>query len=149
MFESKCYIGNESDRKVQDPYTMRCIPQVHGIVNDTVKFCAKIIETEMNSATDNPMVLKDRQILISGGKWRRAFLRTHTRKKYLPSNFYSALEGNFHGEYPAKALDYLAIGVHELANISERRIERLVNCAYSEGLPSFLGMFYILIRMLT
>jgi histidine ammonia-lyase len=58
------------------------------------------------------MVLKDRHMLISGG--------------------------NFHGEYPAKALDYLAIGVQELANISERRIERLVNCAYSEGLPSFL-----------
>lgn len=66
----------------------------------------------MNSATDNPMVLRNRNILISGG--------------------------NFHGEYPAKALDYLAIGVHELANISERRIERLVNCAYNEGLPSFL-----------
>lgn len=66
----------------------------------------------MNSATDNPMVLRERNILISGG--------------------------NFHGEYPAKALDYLAIGIHELANISERRIERLVNCAYNEGLPSFL-----------
>lgn len=72
----------------------------------------RLIETEMNSATDNPMVLRDRNILISGG--------------------------NFHGEYPAKALDYLAIGIHELANISERRIERLVNCAYNEGLPSFL-----------
>jgi histidine ammonia-lyase len=58
------------------------------------------------------MVLNDRHTLISGG--------------------------NFHGEYPAKALDYLAIGIQELANISERRIERLVNCAYSEGLPSFL-----------
>lgn len=73
VFESKCYVGNEPDRKVQDPYTMRCIPQVHGIVNDTVKFCAKIIETEMNSATDNPMVLKDRQILISGGKLESLF----------------------------------------------------------------------------
>lgn len=112
VYESKCYIGNSADRKVQDPYTMRCIPQVHGVVVDTIKFCKHIIVTEMNSATDNPMVLKDRHTLISGG--------------------------NFHGEYPAKALDYLAIGVQELANISERRIERLVNCAYSEGLPSFL-----------
>ena len=112
VFESKCYLGNTADRKVQDPYTMRCIPQVHGIVIDTIKFCSGIINTEMNSATDNPMVLKDRHTLISGG--------------------------NFHGEYPAKALDYLAIGVQELANISERRIERLINCAYSEGLPSFL-----------
>lgn len=112
VFESKCYASNKNDRKVQDPYTLRCIPQVHGIVIDTINFSKNIITTEMNSATDNPMVLKDRHILISGG--------------------------NFHGEYPAKALDYLAIGVHELANISERRIERLVNCAYSEGLPSFL-----------
>lgn len=112
VYESKCYIGNVKDRKVQDPYTMRCIPQIHGIVVDTINFCKRIIETEMNSATDNPMVLKDRNEMISGG--------------------------NFHGEYPAKALDYLAIGVHELANVSERRIERLVNCAYSEGLPSFL-----------
>ncbi len=113
VYESKCFIGNEKDRKVQDPYTLRCIPQVHGVVIDSIKFCSQIIQTEMNSATDNPMVLKDRKMLISGG--------------------------NFHGEYPAKALDYLAIGIHELANISERRIERLVNCAYSEGLPSFLG----------
>ncbi len=112
IFESQCYLSNTPDRKVQDPYTLRCIPQVHGVVVDTINFCKHIIRTEMNSATDNPMVLKDRNMLISGG--------------------------NFHGEYPAKALDYLAIGVHELANISERRIERLVNCAYSEGLPSFL-----------
>lgn len=112
VYESKCYIANKFDRKVQDPYTMRCIPQVHGVVIDIIKFCSGIIETEMNSATDNPMVLKDRKTLISGG--------------------------NFHGEYPAKALDILAIGVHELANISERRIERLVNSHYSEGLPSFL-----------
>lgn len=115
VYESKCFLGNKPDRKVQDPYTMRCIPQVHGIVIDTIEFSKGVIETEMNSATDNPMIMKDRQILISGG--------------------------NFHGEYPAKALDYLAIGVQELANISERRIERLVNCAYSEGLPSFLGNF--------
>lgn len=91
VYESKCYIANKADRKVQDPYTLRCIPQVHGIVVDTINFSKGIITTEMNSATDNPMVLKDRQQLISGG--------------------------NFHGEYPAKALDYLAIGVHEIANI--------------------------------
>lgn len=112
IFPSKCYDSCAVDRKVQDPYTLRCVPQVHGIVVDTINFAKGVITTEMNSATDNPMVIKDRNILISGG--------------------------NFHGEYPAKALDYLAIGVHELANISERRIERLVNCAYSEGLPSFL-----------
>jgi histidine ammonia-lyase len=112
VFDSKCFLANKADRKVQDPYTLRCIPQVHGVVIDTINFAKELISTEMNSATDNPMVMSHRNELISGG--------------------------NFHGEYPAKALDYLAIGVHELANISERRIERLVNCAYSEGLPSFL-----------
>uniref|UniRef100_A0A8C1KMH2 Histidine ammonia-lyase n=2 Tax=Cyprinus carpio TaxID=7962 RepID=A0A8C1KMH2_CYPCA len=97
--------------RVQDAYTMRCCPQVHGIVNDTIEFVKKIINTEINSATDNPMVFAERGETISGG--------------------------NFHGEYPAKALDYLAIGVHELASISERRIERLCNPSLSE-LPAFL-----------
>ncbi|XP_069100911.1 histidine ammonia-lyase-like [Argopecten irradians] len=97
--------------KVQDAYTLRCCPQVHGIVNDTIDFVKGILTTEINSATDNPMVFADINEIISGG--------------------------NFHGEYPAKALDYLAIGIHELANMSERRTERLVNPAYSE-LPAFL-----------
>ncbi|XP_071784273.1 histidine ammonia-lyase-like [Asterias amurensis] len=97
--------------RVQDAYTLRCCPQVHGIVNDTIDFVQGILTTEMNSATDNPMVFADRKETISGG--------------------------NFHGEYPAKVLDYLAIGIHELASISERRTERLVNPSLSE-LPAFL-----------
>ncbi|KAI6079305.1 Histidine ammonia-lyase [Aix galericulata] len=97
--------------RVQDAYTMRCCPQVHGVVNDTIAFVKDIMMTEINSATDNPMVFAERAETISGG--------------------------NFHGEYPAKALDYLAIGVHELAAISERRIERLCNPSLSE-LPAFL-----------
>ncbi|XP_066445965.1 histidine ammonia-lyase [Eleutherodactylus coqui] len=97
--------------RVQDAYTLRCCPQVHGVVNDTIDFVTNIISTEINSATDNPMVFAERGETISGG--------------------------NFHGEYPAKALDYLAIGVHELASISERRIERLCNPSLSE-LPAFL-----------
>ncbi|KAG8439602.1 hypothetical protein GDO86_005693 [Hymenochirus boettgeri] len=97
--------------RVQDAYTLRCCPQVHGVVNDTITFVKNIITTEINSATDNPMVFSERGETISGG--------------------------NFHGEYPAKALDYLAIGVHELASISERRIERLCNPSLSE-LPAFL-----------
>ncbi|CAD5119142.1 DgyrCDS7782 [Dimorphilus gyrociliatus] len=97
--------------RVQDAYTIRCCPQVHGVVNDTIKFVRRLLTVEMNSATDNPMVVADKGEIISAG--------------------------NFHGEYPAKALDYLAIGVHELANISERRIERLINPASSE-LPAFL-----------
>ncbi|XP_076447679.1 histidine ammonia-lyase-like isoform X2 [Babylonia areolata] len=97
--------------RVQDAYTLRCCPQVHGVVNDTIEFVRSLLTTEMNSATDNPMVFADMGEILSGG--------------------------NFHGEYPAKSLDYLAIGVHELANMSERRIERLVNPALSE-LPAFL-----------
>lgn len=97
--------------KVQDSYTLRCTPQVHGIVHDTIEFVSRIITTEMNSATDNPMVFTNPDSVISGG--------------------------NFHGEYPAKSMDYLAIGIHEIANISERRIERMVNGQLS-GLPPFL-----------
>lgn len=84
---------------------------MHGIVHDTIEFVKDIITTEMNSATDNPLVFPERSEIISGG--------------------------NFHGEYPAKALDYLAIAVHELASMSERRIERLVNPTTS-SLPPFL-----------
>ncbi|GMR34715.1 hypothetical protein PMAYCL1PPCAC_04910, partial [Pristionchus mayeri] len=97
--------------RVQDAYTLRCVPQVHGVVHDTIAFVRGIITTELNSATDNPLVFADREEIISGG--------------------------NFHGEYPAKALDFLAIGVHELAQMSERRLERLVNKDLS-GLPTFL-----------
>jgi len=98
--------------RVQDAYTLRCCPQVHGIVHDTISFVHSIISIELNSATDNPMVFADLGETMSGG--------------------------NFHGEYPAKAMDYLAIGIHELANMSERRLERLINPAYSE-LPAFLS----------
>ncbi|XP_047018138.1 histidine ammonia-lyase [Ictalurus punctatus] len=100
-----------SYNSVQDAYTLRCCPQVHGVANDTVAFVKNILNTELNSATDNPLVFSERGITISGG--------------------------NFHGEYPAKALDFLAIGVHELASISERRIERLCNPLLS-NLPAFL-----------
>ena len=97
--------------RVQDAYTIRCCPQVHGIVHDTIEFVKQIIQTEMNSATDNPLVIAKMGECISGG--------------------------NFHGEYPAKVCDYLAIAVHELGNISERRIDRLMNNSLS-GLPMFL-----------
>ncbi|VDM49082.1 unnamed protein product [Toxocara canis] len=103
--------SHRSCGKVQDAYTLRCVPQVHGIVHDTIEFVRSILDVELNSATDNPLVFADRQEIISGG--------------------------NFHGEYPAKALDYLAIAVHELAQMSERRLERLINHELS-GLPTFL-----------
>merc|ERR1711892_1092529 len=110
-FPSEIAQSHRFCNRVQDAYTLRCSPQVHGISHDTIDFVRGIITTEMNSATDNPIVLAERGETISAG--------------------------NFHGEYPAKSLDYLSIGVHELASMSERRIERLCNPAYSE-LPAFL-----------
>nr|XP_046234916.1 histidine ammonia-lyase-like isoform X2 [Scatophagus argus] len=111
VFPSQISESQKTFERVQDAYTLRCIPQVHGVVNDTIAFVQNVICTELNSATDNPLVFAESGETISGG--------------------------NFHGEYPAKVLDYLAIGVHELASISERRIERLVNPSLSE-LPAFL-----------
>lgn len=111
VFPSQIADSHRFCTRVQDAYTLRCCPQVHGVVHDTIDFVKGIITTEMNSATDNPLVFVERSEIISSG--------------------------NFHGEYPAKALDYLAIAVHELGNMSERRIERLVNPAQS-GLPAFL-----------
>ena len=103
--------------RVQDAYSLRCIPQVHGAVRDTLAHCRTVFETEANSAVDNPLVFitdakKAEGDVISGG--------------------------NFHGEPLAFALDFLAIALCALAGISERRIERLVNPALNEGLPPFL-----------
>jgi histidine ammonia-lyase len=102
--------------RVQDAYSLRCIPQVHGAVRDTLAFCRRIFEIEMNSAVDNPLV----------------FVKGHGDGDIISG-------GNFHGEPLAFALDYLAIALTALAGISERRIERLVNPALNEGLPPFLA----------
>ena len=104
--------------RVQDAYSLRCIPQVHGAVRDTLAHCRSIFETEANSAVDNPLVF------LSNGKSKTADVISG---------------GNFHGEPVAFALDFLAIALSALAGISERRIERLVNPALSEGLPPFLA----------
>ena len=116
---------------IQDAYTLRCAPQVHGIVHDTLAFVRHILTTEMNSATDNPMVFRrewykqdELQLQVDG-------LSDGLRQDAIISG------GNFHGEYPAKVLDYLAIAIHELGNMSERRIERLNNPDLS-NLPAFL-----------
>jgi histidine ammonia-lyase len=97
--------------KVQDAYTLRCMPQVHGAVRDALDFATRTVTIELNAATDNPMVFAETGELVSGG--------------------------NFHGEPVAMAADVLAIAVAELGAISERRIERLVNPSLS-GLPAFL-----------
>ncbi|KAG2393309.1 hypothetical protein C9374_006840 [Naegleria lovaniensis] len=133
--------------KVQDAYSLRCIPQVHGIVHDTIEFCKKLIDTELNAVTDNPMVF----IEGTGSdipQLANLVPYTSSMNDHVQDNFtlfhtdtedikHIVSGGNFHGEYPAKAMDFLAIGVHELANISERRINRLVDGKLS-GLPFFL-----------
>lgn len=95
---------------VQDPYSFRCMPQVHGAVKDTLNYVGSVIETEINSPTDNPTIFPDEDIIVSAG--------------------------NFHGEPIALPMDFLAVAIAELASISERRIYQLISG--SRGLPSFL-----------
>ncbi len=98
--------------KVQDAYSLRCAPQVHGASRDLLEYVRATVSVELNAATDNPLVLVEERELVSNG--------------------------NFHGQPLAFALDALAMAVAELANISERRLERLVNPSLSDGLPAFL-----------
>jgi len=102
----------DNDPRVQDPYALRCMPQVHGPVLDAIDFCAGVIGRELNAATDNPLVFADTGELLSGG--------------------------NFHGQAVAMALDFLAIALTNLATIAERRIDRLVHPDLNQGLPPFL-----------
>ena len=100
-----------NDPRVQDAYSIRCIPQVHGASRDAVDYVHGVVRVEINSATDNPLVFPKDRVHLEGG--------------------------NFHGQPIALAMDFLAIALSEIANISERRIERLVNGTLS-GLPRFL-----------
>lgn len=113
LFESEIMESHRNCDKVQDPYSLRCIPQVHGVARDCLRYARKVLETEINSVTDNPLVFIDngRGKIVNGG--------------------------NFHGEYVGNAMDQLAIVVAELGSISEQRIEKLINPALS-GLPAFL-----------
>ncbi|MGH2574520.1 MAG: histidine ammonia-lyase [Ignavibacteria bacterium] len=104
--------------KVQDAYSLRCIPQVHGAVKDTIDFVSNTIEIEINSATDNPLIFP-----------------ADTRKGHTEAQHIEG--GNFHGEPLALAMDYLKIALSELGSISERRVARLVDGSLS-GLPRFL-----------
>ncbi|SES98784.1 histidine ammonia-lyase [Anaerobranca gottschalkii] len=104
-------VSRQGELRVQDPYTLRCIPQVHGGSREALDYVKKVVLTEVNSVTDNPLIFSDEGQVISGG--------------------------NFHGQPLAIAMDTLAIAISEFANISERRIERLVNPQLS-GLPAFL-----------
>ena len=106
-------ITNQCTKRVQDAYSIRCSPQVHGASLDVFHHVKNIIDIEMNSVTDNPILFVDEKQAISAG--------------------------NFHGQPLALAFDYLGMAISELANISERRIERLVNPKLNDGLPPFLS----------
>ena len=101
---------NREKKHVQDPYSFRCVPQVHGAIKDAIEYVASVVRTEINSVTDNPTVFPDEDLVISGG--------------------------NFHGQPLALAYDYLAIALSELGNISERRVAQLI--LGLRGLPEFL-----------
>ena len=102
----------ENDPRVQDAYSLRCMPQVHGAVRDALNFAKGVVETESGAATDNPLVFADTGEVISGG--------------------------NFHGAPLAHAFDFAAIALTDFAAMSERRIDRLINPDLNEGLPPFL-----------
>ncbi len=110
LLEGSSLIGSDQ-RKVQDAYSLRCIPQVHGATSNALDYVNSILEVEINSVNDNPMLFPEENRVLSGG--------------------------NFHGQPVAQAMDFLAIAVAELGSIAERRIERLVNPSLS-GLPPFL-----------
>ena len=101
---------NRPKEHVQDPYSFRCVPQVHGATYDTIEYVCKVMETEINSVTDNPTIFPEEDMIISAG--------------------------NFHGQPLALALDFLAIALAELGSISERRIFKLISG--QRGLPHFL-----------
>jgi histidine ammonia-lyase len=119
--------------RVQDAYSLRCIPQVHGAVRDTLAYCRSIFEVEANSAVDNPLVFLATDHVGTAAPGRPA------AQSFASSGAEVLSGGNFHGEPLAFALDFLAIALSALAGISERRIERLVNPALNECLPPFLA----------
>jgi histidine ammonia-lyase len=127
--------------RVQDAYSLRCMPQVHGAVRDSLAHCREVMEIEVNSAVDNPLVfLKSAH---AGADAPSTSLRTgHVRPAERSSASLDAdviSGGNFHGQPLAFVLDFLGIALSALAGISERRLERLVNPALNEGLPPFLA----------
>ncbi|MBP6062678.1 MAG: histidine ammonia-lyase [Fusobacteriaceae bacterium] len=112
IIEGSSSITNQGDVRVQDPYTLRCTPQVHGASKDALNYVREKIEIEINAVTDNPIIFPDFDQVLSGG--------------------------NFHGQPMALPFDFLGIALAEMANISERRLERLVNPNLNFGLPAFL-----------
>jgi histidine ammonia-lyase len=108
---SQILTSHNTCHRVQDPYSLRCIPQVHGAIRQTFLHACEVVDRELNSVTDNPLIFPDDHLVISGG--------------------------NFHGEALAFCMDYMAMGLSELGSICERRIEKMMNPTFSE-LPAFL-----------
>jgi histidine ammonia-lyase len=111
LLQGSQLVSAPGELRVQDAYSLRCVPQVHGATRDVLGYVSKVINTEINSASDNPLVFPDGSVISAG---------------------------NFHGQPVAFAMDFLSIAVAELGNISERRIERLLNPTLSQ-LPAFLA----------
>lgn len=111
LVEGSTYVTRQGELRVQDAYSIRCVPQIHGASKDTIDYVQKKVEIEINSVTDNPIITREGDV-ISGG--------------------------NFHGEPMAQPFDFLGIGAAEIANVSERRIERLINHQLND-LPAFLA----------
>lgn len=120
--KSKIAASHKDCKKVQDPYSFRCMPQVHGASRRFLNNCVSVLETEMNSATDNPLVFLSDEMKGKGEG---------------PDGGEIMSGGNFHGEFVAIAMDTAAIALSELANISDLRVQKLINPAIS-GLPAFL-----------
>lgn len=111
LVEGSTYVTRQGELRVQDAYSIRCVPQIHGASKDAINYVKEKVEIELNSVTDNPIITKEEDV-ISGG--------------------------NFHGEPMALSFDFLGIGASEIANVSERRIERLINHQLND-LPAFLA----------
>lgn len=112
ILEGSSLITRQGEKRIQDAYSLRCIPQVHGASWQTLNYVEEKLSIEANAATDNPLIFEDGEVVVSGG--------------------------NFHGQPIAFAMDFMKLGVAEIANISERRIERLVNPQLND-LPPFLS----------
>jgi histidine ammonia-lyase len=117
LLEGSTYTTRQGQERVQDAYALRCIPQIHGASRDAIGYAFDVVARELNAATDNPLIFPNPDD---------------------PSGGDIISGGNFHGQPVALAMDFLGIALAELANVSERRIERLVNPSLSNGLPAFL-----------
>ena len=122
LLEGSSLVTRQGEERVQDAYALRCAPQVHGASRDALGYVTDIVERELNAVTDNPLIFPEEDDEDGDGFTEEAIISG----------------GNFHGQPIAMAMDFLAIAMAELASIAERRVERLVNPALSNGLPAFL-----------